>query len=228
MNADAQILDSIPEKKPVKAYLPITGKSEMQRTQCVLEHLESPAFCLRFVVGEMPDNIDLSKGVVISVDMGGPTTSIEAAIISIPNIQTIELKAQKSITHEQMREFFRVDAVAPVISKFQPEHEGEEPWQIEGTSIDISGSGVLATFASPIPKTKFITLNITLPEGSGENETITIIAHQVRAQELEEGQHQVAFHFDQIDDEDRDKIIGCCLVLQRKSLRLRVQVYKEE
>jgi hypothetical protein len=51
-----------------------------------------------------------------------------------------------------------------------------------------------------------------------------VLAHQVRVQELHDGRFEVAYHFDDITIEDRDTIIGCCLVLQRKMLRLKIDV----
>ena len=53
---------------------------------------------------------------------------------------------------------------------------------------------------------------------------IKILAHPVRQEQIADDQWDVAFHFDDISDEDRDKIIGCCLVIQRRLLRLKVQV----
>ncbi len=228
MTADASILHSIADQKPVKVFLPIQGKAEMQRVHCIFEHTLIPQFNLRFVAGDLPEKIDENKGVIVSVDIGGRMTSIEAMITSVVDNQTLELAVQKSITHAQMREFFRVDTATRVISKSFNTEEGSESWQITGESIDISGSGILATFSSKIPESRYIALEITLPESDGdEDETVEIIAHQVRTIALDDGRYQVAFHFDRISDEDRDKIIGCCLVLQRKMLRLRVRVHEE-
>jgi len=131
---------------------------------------------------------------------------------------------KKSINHDQMREFFRVDAVTDVISKsFETTVFGDKEQQsIAGKTVDISGSGILAIFAARPPQTEHIKLEISLP---GEDlDTIKIFAHQVRVQELHDGRFEAAYHFDDISDEDRDSIIGTCLVLQRKMLRLKVNV----
>jgi hypothetical protein len=65
-------------------------------------------------------------------------------------------------------------------------------------------------------------LEIIIP--SPEPETVKVVAHPVRTHRLNDNRYEVAYHFDDISMEDRDKIIGCCLVLQRKLLRLKVQV----
>ncbi len=88
--------------------------------------------------------------------------------------------------------------------------------------MDISGSGILALFPNTPPTDKQVQLEIFVP--SIEPETVKVVAHQVRVQQLNDGRYEVAYHFDDITMEDRDKIIGCCLVLQRKLLRLKAQI----
>ena len=71
-----------------------------------------------------------------------------------------------------------------------------------------------------------IRLEITLP--TSDMEVISALARPVRSQKISDRYYEVAYHFEDIANEDRDKIIGCCLVLQRKLLRLRVQVRSQE
>ncbi len=155
----------------------------------------------------------------------GPTISLEAMIYKVANRQTLQMIVRKSISHEQMREFFRVDAVTSVISKsFHTElfGSGNKPWSTKGQTIDISGSGILAIFDEKPQADHQVKLEITIP--SVEPHIIKILAHQVRAQQLHDGRHEIAYHFDDITTKDRDKIIGCCFVIQRKMLRLKVNV----
>jgi hypothetical protein len=91
-----------------------------------------------------------------------------------------------------------------------------------GTTIDISGSGILASFSSPPPMDSQTRLEITLP--TSPPEIISVLAHPVRKQQINENQYDVAYHFEDITIEDRDKIIGCCLRIQRRLLRLKVRV----
>jgi hypothetical protein len=157
--------------------------------------------------------------------MGGPTVSLEAMIVKVANRQTLQMVVRKSISHEQMREFFRVDTVTNVISKsFHTElfSDTNQPWSIEGQTVDISGSGILAIFDEKPQSDHQVRLEITIP--SIEADTITVLAHQVRGQQLHDGRYEIAYHFDDITIEDRDKIIGCCLVIQRKMLRLKINI----
>ena len=194
--------------------------------QCVYQISESPRFKLLFKPGILPvDSIDTSEPCIINVDLGGPNLSIEAMIASVLNSQTLEMIVQRAISYDQMREFFRVDATAHVISKsFQPALYGKtgDPWTLQGKTIDISGSGILASFSKKPPMDEQVKLEVTLP--STPSEVIKILAHPVRREQINEDQWDVAFRFDDISDEDRDKIIGCCLIIQRRLLRLKVQV----
>jgi hypothetical protein len=226
MTSETDILQNIPKDKPVRIFLPLLNRPDRIRAQCLYQELDSPKFALIFKPGALPiDEIDIEQPCIISIDMGGPTISLEAMIYKVANPQTLQMIVRKSISHEQMREFFRVDTVTNVISKsFHTELFGDEnkPWATKGQTIDISGSGILAIFNEKPQADRQIKLEITVP--SIEPDVIKILAHQVRVQQLHDGCFEVAYHFDDITTEDRDKIIGCCLVIQRKMLRLKVQI----
>ncbi len=219
-------LQHIPDGKPVRIFIPLKSRQDKIRAHCIYQETTPPKFSLIFKPGLLPvEDIDMTQTAIINVDIGGPTVSLESKIVKILNSQTLEMVIQKSINHEQMREFFRVDAVTDVISKsFTTElfdQNGKEQ-AIPGKTIDISGSGILAIFDQKPPQTDNIRLEITVP--AGENETITVFAHQVRLTELHDGRYEAAYHFDDIEDKDRDAIIGSCLILQRQMLRLKVHV----
>ena len=226
MNSNADILSDIPDQKPVRVFLPVIDSKERFRLHCLYQKTESPRFNLVFQPGVLPvDHLDQSKSSIMNVDFGGPNLSLEAMISSVKNSQILEMIVQKSISYEQMREFFRVDASAHVISKsFKPSLRGhkQDQWMMEGKTIDISGSGILATFSEKPPMDEQVKLEITLP--TTPSEVINVLAHPVRREEISDNQWDIAFHFDDITDEDRDKIIGCCLVIQRRLLRLKVKV----
>ena len=122
MTSSSDILKNVPDAKPVRVFLPIKESKERYRVQAVYQKTEAPRFNLLFQPGSLPtDAIDESEPCLINIDMGGPNISIEA-MISSSSIQALEMMLKKTISHDQMREFFRVDATTQVISKsFQPE-----------------------------------------------------------------------------------------------------------
>ena len=226
MTADTDTLKNIPSGKPVRIFLPLLNRVDMVRAQCVYEKAPSPRFTLLFKPGMLPaEDIDTARPCIVTIDMGGPTISLEAMIEKIDTPQTLQMIIRKSISHDQLREFFRVDAVTRVISKSfhtQFTSNDSQPWSLQGETVDISGSGILAVFSDLPPADKQVHLEISIP--STEPETVKVVAHPVRTVQLEDNRYEVAYHFDDITMEDRDKIIGSCLVIQRKLLRLKVQV----
>ncbi len=229
MSHDPAILTSIPEGKPVRIFLPLRNTRERLRLQCLFRDIAPPKFSLVFGPGQLPiAAIDLSQPAIISVDMGGPTLSLEAMIHEIDGEQTLKMILQKSINHEQLREFFRIDAVTEVVaSGLRPPHglAQSAPWSLAGESLDLSGSGVLVLFPSCPPEDRQTQLVISLP--MADEQPISTVAHIVRLQRQDDGRCEVAYHFDDIAMEDRDRIIGHCLVLQRQMLRLKVQVMEK-
>jgi hypothetical protein len=229
MTKETDLLDRIPDSKPVRIFIPLQNSLERYRMQGVYQKTNPPRFNLLFKAGSLPvESIDLQKPCIVSVDLGGPSISLEAMISEVVNQQQLDMIVRKSISHEQMREFFRVDANASVISRsFHPEFFGGagKPWSMPGKTIDISGSGILASFSEPPPMDSQTHLEITLPTPNPE--TISVIAHPVRKQKISDNHYAVAYHFDDITPEDRDKIIGCCLLIQRRLLRLKVKVRDE-
>ena len=226
MSSAPNILQNIPKGKPVRIFLPLLNRPDRVRAQSIYQVTEPPKFSLIFKPGLLPvDELDLKMPCIITIDMGGPTISLEAMIQKVANHQTLQMIARKSISHEQMREFFRVDTVTNVISKsFHTElfSDKNEPWSTKGQTVDISGSGILAIFDEKPQADRQVKLEITIPPN--EKDKIKVLAHQVRVQQLHDGRFEVAYHFDDITTEDRDKIIGSCLVIQRKMLRLKVKV----
>ena len=223
---DLNTLENIPDFKPVRIFLPLKNSSNRYRAQAIYQKSSLPSFALTFQPGILPsEDIDTSQTCIISVDMGGPTVSLEAVISEISGSQQLNMTVQKVMTHEQMRDFFRVDSITEVIGKsFKStfRKDSKNAWQMQGHTIDISGSGILATFKNRPPRESKLFLDITLPNTTSE--VVTVLAESVRVIESKDGTFDVAFRFIDISSEDRDKIIGCCLEIQRKLLRLKVKV----
>jgi hypothetical protein len=224
-STETPVLSSIPNRKPVRVYLPIKEKSQYYRTQAVYRSTSPPFFELYFKPGALPlADLDSNKNCLINVDFGGPTLSLTAAIVSVSD-RTLSGRAEKLINHAQMRQFFRVDAVTDVISKsFQPEFfsSSGKSWSMQGRTIDISGNGLLACFDEQPPADEMVRLELSLP--GSHTEIISVVAKTVRIQPVDQHHWDAAFHFQDISDDDRDRIVGCCLEIQRRHLRLKAEL----
>lgn len=226
MTPEQESLQKIPEGKPVRVFLPIIDSKERFRASCVFHYIGGLNFNLNFKAGALPENaVEVGKSAIINVDLGGPNISLEAKIISNPSPQQLEMEAEATINHEQMRDFFRVDATTQILSTALKStifgNKKTDDWEIPGETIDISGSGILAVFPEKLPESNQIKLQVTIPD---DEPPITILAHQVRSHKLDDNRWEVAFRFDDIDIEARDRIVGYCFTIQRQLLRLKVQV----
>ncbi len=222
----AEIFTKIETGKAVRIALPMSGDMEKERLSCVYQKAEAPEFLLLFSLGSLPvERIDTNRKAAVLLDIRGESVSLAADIEQIIGDQTLRLIARDVISHEQLRDYFRVDVSAPLIARSAiPEKRltDETAWALNGETIDVSGSGLLALFPEPLDQKKPVLVELILP--TGEATIVKTIAHVVRTKKTADNQYQVGLHFDQIDSEDRDRIMACCFEIQRKHLRLNVQV----
>lgn len=219
-------LTKIADEKPVRLFLPIVDVDDRLLIQCVLKKTPTAHFQLLFKPGSLPVNkIDTNTSCLVNIDIGGKSISIESKILEIINNQTLKMVIQKTITHEQMREYFRVDCTVPImISSIIPEEFGcpDDNWKIPGTTVDLSGSGLRASFSTKPPESTQVRLELAIP--ATKTTIIKTLASPVRISQLTEKLWDAAYQFDQIEDEDQDTIIGYCLIEQRRLLRLKVKI----
>ncbi len=219
------IFSQIETGKAVRIALPIMGRTEKKRISCVYQKTSPPEFLLLFTPGSLPAaDIDYNRKAGVLLDIKGQSVSLAADIQEKTADQALRLIARDVISHEQLRDFFRVDVTAPLVAR--PVLPKEQEWTLSGETVDVSGSGLLAVFTHPIDAGEPVRVELVLPSGSAG--PIEAVAHVVRSRKIDDNQYQVALHFDTIDSEDRDRIMACCFEIQRKHLRLKVQVKNPE
>lgn len=225
-----EIFTQIETGKAVRIALPMTDTTEKKRISCVYQVEKPPAFSLLFILGSLPEKgIDKNRKAGVLLDIKGQSVSLTADIKEIINNQIIYLVAREVVSHEQLREFFRVDVTAPLVAR--PALPGnalpdEKEWALTGETIDVSASGLLVIFSEPIEQGELVRVELILP--TEDTLPIQAVAHVVRNKKITKNQHQIALHFDRIKSEDRDRIMACCFEIQRKHLRLKVQVKNPE
>ncbi|MDH4318401.1 MAG: PilZ domain-containing protein [Desulfobulbaceae bacterium] len=224
MDYPIQLLTEIDNGKPVKIVLPLKGSSDTLRINCLYGKKTPPDFTLFFPEHLPVQTMDSDAECTVIIDMAGTNVSLQAQIQEIRNGQALILRALNVISHEQLRNYFRVDLTAPVtaIPLVAPEQNPIDKLTITGETIDISGGGLLASFSESLPPKQPLQVKFILP--SADAHIIQAMGHVVRTVKIAENNYQIALHFDQISSEDRDKIIRCCFEVQRQQLRLKVQV----
>lgn len=225
-----EIFTQIQTGKAVRIALPMTDTMEKERVSCVYQEDQPPEFSLLFTPGSLPaERIDKNRKAAILLDISGQGISLTADIEKITNGQTLHLIAREVISHEQLRDYFRVDVSTLLVARpVLPESKqtnGEE-WTLSGETVDVSGSGLLAMLPKPIDQDKPVRVELVLP--TGDAKTVQTIAHVVRTKKITDNQYHIALHFDKIASEDRDRIMACCFEIQRKHLRLKVRVKHPE
>ncbi len=216
----------IEDGKAVRVALPLKDEIEKQRISCVYRAEEPPRFSLLFTPGSLPvDRIDLHRKCMVLIDIAGRNVSLAADIEEIPDHDTLRLIGRDVISHQQMREYFRVDVNTPIVAAplLPPDDDNEKgTWRLTGETIDVSGSGLLAAFPEPLEKNRQVRVDLVLPTGDGQ--VVQMVGHVVRTRKIRSNRYHVGLHFDLIDPETRDKIMACCFDIQRRHLRLKVQV----
>ncbi|OQX05565.1 MAG: hypothetical protein BWK76_27325 [Desulfobulbaceae bacterium A2] len=209
---------------PVRIDLPI---QEMRRVRlaAVADVLEGNSYRLIFSQGTLPvARIDRTRTCRILFDSSGQPVTIVAEIENILDDRTMKLRSRETVQHDQLRDYFRVDVNTPVIasSLLPPELADEgESWRITGETLDVSGNGLMVALPQSLGENTRIRLEIILP--TADLKVVQCIAQVVREQQIQANLFQVALSYEDIAAEDRDRIIGCCLSIQRKHLRLRVR-----
>jgi c-di-GMP-binding flagellar brake protein YcgR len=217
----SETIKKIVDSETAKIDIP-TMDGQTIRLDCIYKESHSPNFFLVFPPKKLPGNIDPKKHCPVSIKAGQTALTLIAKIVAINGERTLELTAKDTVKPESLREYFRVDTKVSITAKYDPESaDSQSPsWTMEGRTLDMSGSGVLAIFPEDPQTRQDITLSISLADGQ---ENIDCRGHIVRSKRLRRGRYQVSFHFDHLSAKDKDSIISFCLQEQRNQLRNKVQ-----
>jgi c-di-GMP-binding flagellar brake protein YcgR len=216
------ILDKINDRASTTVDIP--GKNgENYRCKAVLLKKDLPIIELVFPPNSWDEShLDLGADCNLAVEHQDRIINLIACLDKVSGDRRLQLTAREPIAPEALREYFRVLINSPIEASYiaGPREVKAKTWKMRGTTIDLSGSGVLAVFDEKPATTHNIQLIITAP---GEDAAIVCLADVVRTYRLRKNRYQVAFHFDVISNKTRDQIISCCLQEQRRQLRENVQ-----
>jgi hypothetical protein len=218
-------LAQLEEGKPVRVAIAMHDTGEKERISCVYSQLDPPRFALTFLPRTLPTaRIDQARTCLVLVDLAGQTVSLAAELESIVDDQTLHLIGREVVSHEQLRDFFRVDVTTPVEARclINQDQDDTNTFRLTGETIDVSGSGLLANFDQPLAMDELVDLDLVLPpEGK---ESVQLTAKVVRIKRLGGNRFQIGLHFEQLSSEVHDKIMASCFKIQRDHLRLRVRI----
>lgn len=199
-----------------------TTEGQTIRLKCIYKESLAPNFFLVFPPKQLPSNIDTNRLCPISIKGEKVSLTLTAKILDINGDRTLELNAKQFVDPTSLREYFRVDTRTAITIIYEPgpSEDRNNYWTLQGETLDLSGSGVLAILPAQPKNNHRLKVEISLKH---TNVLIECAAHVIRAKRLRRGRYQVAFHFDHVSSKHRDSIISDCLQEQRMQLRERIQ-----
>lgn len=219
----AELLDKLNDGASTIADIPCNDGEE-HRYNSVLKKKEANQFELLFPPNALNNDVlVIGARCHLAIKHKGNTINVVAELDEIVNERRLAFLAKESIRPESLREYFRVSTNKEIRASYTPgaKEVKTRPWKLDGTTIDISGGGVLGLFPAKPATDKRINIEIMLP---GEYGLISASAHVIRTYRVRREKIQVAFHFDEIDQKMRDTLIAYCLHEQRRQLRENVEI----
>lgn len=218
-----EIINQLNDNAMATVDIPIK-EGEDQRLDCIFKKTEASSFTLVFAPNALSsETIEYTTNCRLIIKHGDSAINLNVRIDKADGERTVHCTALESISPESMREYFRVMISAPIRASYQPgpREIKNKAWELTGTTIDLSGGGVLALFSEKPLTVNKIQLEIDLP---GQQVPILCVAKVVRTYRLRKKRFQVAFNITEIEGKARDIIISGCLQEQRRQLRNKVRV----
>jgi len=213
------IYDYLNDPKVLQASVPLLNSRRLQLRGIARVSLP-PKIEVTVPADQFPGNeIDRAEKCLLYIDAVGATITLITAIDAVENNSLLKLTNLESVSHQQKREFFRIDAQMAVDAHKLP--PPPEHGTCAGVSINISGNGILVSLPEPLAVAQKVKLRISLPDPMT---TVECIGRVVRSEKRKRDRYKVAFKLTTIGEEDQDKIVSFCLARQRKNIRLGVQV----
>ncbi len=218
MTALTEILDKLYNNARTVVDLP-GNENEYFRSEAVLAKKEDHSLELVFPPNAFrADALQTGADCILNIEHSGHTVSLIAQLDRVIDDRRLGFTAHKPLSPESLRNYFRVSIQLPIEAR----HEGNQTeddtadWTMSGTTLDLSGGGVLAVFPEKPPSPSRIQLTIIT---SAAEPPIICSADVIRSYRIRKNKYQVAFHFSDIAAKIRDQLISCCLQEQRRQLR---------
>jgi c-di-GMP-binding flagellar brake protein YcgR len=216
------ILEKLNDNAPTVVDIP-GNREENFRCNALFIKRESPTLELVFPPHSWEaDDLRIGSDCYLAVEHNGLTVNLIARLDGVVRERRLSFTAREPVSPETLRDFFRVSINIPIEASYiaGPKETQTHTWKMIGTTLDLSGSGVLAIFAEKPPSNYRIQLVLTIPD---EAAPVVCLANVIRSYRIRKNRFQVAFHFENIATKTRDLVISCCLQEQRRQLRENVQ-----
>lgn len=218
-----EILEKLNDSAPTVVDLPGVHEENI-RCKALFIKRESPLLELIFPPRSWEaDDLKIGADCNLAIEHNGVTINLIARLDGVVQERRLRFTAREPVSPESLRDYFRVSINTPIEASYiaGTKEIKNRTWKMVGTTLDLSGSGVLALFAEKPPSNHRIQLVITIPD---EETPIVCLANVVRSYRIRKNRFQVAFHFENVTTKTRDLLIACCMQEQRRQLRENVHV----
>lgn len=219
-----EIIEKLQDGAEAVIDLP-SSNNEDQRLNALFNHDEGPCFQLFFAPNAWKtEDLLLGLNCQLTVKHKGATVNLIAELDQVIDSRRLRFIAREPIKPEALREYFRVSINTPIEIGYipGPKEVRLQKWHLAGTTVDLSGCGVLGLFPEkPMGNGNRIQIRITNPFS---DQSIVCMGQVIRTYRMRKKRYQVALHFTDISQEVRDQVISCCLHEQRRQLRENIEV----
>lgn len=214
-------LKHLEEYKSVRILLPLAGAPPLA-LECVARSENPPFIDAHFLPDQLPSKQLNTEGECqLSFEAGGQAHAFKARIDKVVSSDRLRLQAVQVFNREQQREYFRIDVELTLKYRRLSEGEGGAARRVQAR-VNLSGGGLWFPLKEVLEPKERLSVEIFLP-GSPPTRAFAI-AEVIRMTGSDEASRGVAMKFNEIDDNDRDEIVGFCFAEQRRQLRNRIRV----
>lgn len=216
------ILNKLNDYAQVVVDLP-SYKEEAIRCKALFIKKDSPLLELVFIPNVWKaGDLKIGANCNMAIEHKENAVNLIARLDNVTGPRRLLFTAREPIAPESLRDYFRVSTQQPIEASYiaGTNEINTKTWKMTGTTVDLSGSGVLALFPEKPASNSRIQLIITLPN---EETPVVCLAKVVRSYRLRQNRYQVAFHFENISVKTRDQVVSFCLHEERRQLRENVR-----
>ena len=212
-----RLINSISDGEPVKLRVTLNSGEPVQ-LDCDFKRTDAPLFILVFSPKNViPEELEVSQSYTIEIVTEGAPLIFKAIVESFQDNRTIIMRATDHIDPASFRILPRVELSTNIIVSPDPASETKHgSWELNGSTIDLSGTGVLCIFPEQLENNSSVLIRIDLPSIEKQ---VQCVAQVVRTRKLRKERYQTALHFDPITRENSESLLAACLQEQRSQLR---------
>ena len=209
-------IESIDDGKSARLRLTLKN-GEPAQLDCTFKKTIPPHFSLLFPPKSLAEEIEVNQTYSIEIASENSPILFMASVESFEDNNSVILKATELTGPDSLRELPRVTLSTTILATPSPDSVAEgSSWEISGSTIDLSETGVLCIFPIELEENSTIQVRIELPS---IDKHVECAARVVRTRKVRKERYQTALRFDNMTKENSEALMAACVQEQRNLLR---------